>query len=187
MDKEVVFSRFLSGFIYSVDVKMRPCLLHEFILRKEKGDHSMLIRSFQLSDVNQVMELLQVALSEDCYEDTKCAFARQLSWDSELIMVAEVEDEIKGVLIGTIDQNTGCIYRMVVHPEYRRRGVGKGLVKALEQRFQQRNVRRIMIAGDEHNKAIMPLYEAMGYGASKFLEAFQKLGIAAARTLSGSN
>jgi ribosomal protein S18 acetylase RimI-like enzyme len=156
-------------------------------LREEKGDHSMRIRSFQLSDVNQVMELLQVALSEDCYEDTKCAFARQLSWDSELIMVAEVEEEIKGVLIGTIDQNTGCIYRMAVHPEYRRRGVGRSLVSAMEQRFQQRNVRRIMVAGDEHNKAIMPLYEAMGYGASKFLEAFQKLGIAAARTLTGSN
>ncbi|MBP1906181.1 GNAT family N-acetyltransferase [Paenibacillus turicensis] len=144
----------------------------------------MRIRSFQLSDASQVMELLQVALSEDCYEDTKRAFARQLSWDSELIMIADVEDEIVGVLIGTIDHNLGCIYRTAVHPEYRRRGVGKGLVTAMEQRFQQRNVRRIVIAGDEHNKAVMPLYEAMGYGANKFLEAFQKLNIAAVQSLS---
>ncbi|GJM77239.1 hypothetical protein HMSSN036_94550 [Paenibacillus macerans] len=95
----------------------------------------MLIRSFQLSDVNQVMDLLQVSLSEACYEDTKQAFARQLAWDSELILVAEAEEEIQGVLIGTIDQHTGCIYRMAVHPDYRRRGVGRSLVSAMEQRF----------------------------------------------------
>lgn len=143
----------------------------------------MRIRSFQLSDANQVMELLQVALSEQCYEDTKRAFARQLSWDSELIMIAEADEEVVGVLIGTIDQNLGCIYRTAVHPEYRRQGYGKNLVNAMEQRFQQRNVRRIVVAGDEHNKAHMPLYEAMGYGASKFLEAVQSLGIATARSL----
>ncbi|MEK4508701.1 GNAT family N-acetyltransferase [Paenibacillus sp. FSL K6-2524] len=148
----------------------------------------MRIRSFQLSDVNQVMELLQVALSEECYEDTKRAFARQLSWDSELIMIAEVDEEIVGVLIGTIDQkDLGCIYRIAIHPDYRRRGAGKSLVTAMEQRFQQRKVHRIMIAGDEHNKGVaMPLYEAMGYGANKFLEAFQKLNIAAVHSLSGS-
>ncbi|MNI73448.1 hypothetical protein D3C73_1294570 [compost metagenome] len=56
----------------------------------------------------------------------------------------------------------------------------------MEQRFGQYNIRQIMIAGDPHNKAIAPLYEAMGYGASKFLEAFQKLGIAAVSSLSGS-
>lgn len=144
----------------------------------------MRIRSFQLSDANQVMELLQLALSEDCYEDTKRAFARQLSWDSELIMIAEEDDEVIGVLIGTIDQNMGCIYRLAVHPEYRRQGVGKNLIAAMEQRFQHRKIYRIFVVGDEHNKAIAPLYEAMGYGASKFLEAFQKLGIAAVHSMS---
>ncbi|MBA9088132.1 ribosomal protein S18 acetylase RimI-like enzyme [Fontibacillus solani] len=144
----------------------------------------MRIRSFQLSDANQVMELLQLALSEDCYEDTKRAFARQLSWDSELIMIAEVDDEVIGVLIGTIDQNMGCIYRLAVHPEYRRQGVGKNLIAGMEQRFQHRKIYRIFVVGDEHNKEIAPLYEAMGYGASKFLEAFQKLGIAAVHSMS---
>jgi hypothetical protein len=47
----------------------------------------------------------------------------------------------------------------------------------MEQRFQQRKVSQIWVAGDEHNKAAMPLYEAMGYGANKILSAFQKLSI----------
>ncbi|WP_223067027.1 GNAT family N-acetyltransferase [Paenibacillus caui] len=144
----------------------------------------MQVRSFQLSDVTHVTDLLRVALSEECYEDTRRAFARQLSFDSELIMVVEEEDSIVGVLIGTIDrQNLGCIYRVAVHPDHRRRGVGKNLVKAMEQRFKQRNVSKIMVAGDEHNQAAMPLYEAMGY-AGRMLEAFQKLSIAAVHSLS---
>ncbi|WP_138494942.1 GNAT family N-acetyltransferase [Paenibacillus pinistramenti] len=142
----------------------------------------MRVRSFQLSDVTKVTDLLQVSLSEECYEDTRRAFARQLSFDSELIMVVEEEEGIIGALIGTIDQNLGCIYRVAVHPEHRRRGVGKALVQAMEQRFQQRNVSSIMIAGDEHNKAAMPLYEAMGY-AGRMLEAFQKLSIAAVHSV----
>ena len=136
----------------------------------------MHVRSFQLSDASQMTELLQVALSEECYENTMGPFARQLSWDSDLIMVAE-EGDLVGALIGTIDQNQGCIYRIAVHPDYRRRGVGKTLVEAMEQRFQQRKVSQIWVAGDEHNKAAMPLYEAMGYGANKILSAFQKLSI----------
>lgn len=137
----------------------------------------MNIRSFQLSDANRVTELLQVALSEDCYENTMGPFARQLSWDSDLIMVAEEDGELVGALIGTIDQNQGYIYRIAIHPDARRRGVGKALVKAVEKRFQQRKVTRVWVAGDEHNKAAMPLYEAMGYGANQIMKAFQNLSI----------
>ena len=137
----------------------------------------MHVRSFQLSDASQMTELLQVALSEECYENTMGPFARQLSWDSDLIMVAEEEGDLVGALIGTIDQNQGCIYRIAVHPDYRRRGVGKKLVEAMEQRFQQRKVSQTGVAGAEHAKVAMPLYEAMGYGANQILSAFQKLSI----------
>ncbi|MCP3809246.1 GNAT family N-acetyltransferase [Paenibacillus sp. Lou8.1] len=139
----------------------------------------MHVRSFQLSDVNSVTALMQIALSEECYKETVSAFARQLSWDSGLIIVAEEEGEIVGALIGTIDQNDGCYYRIAIHPDRRRMGIGKSLVESMEQRFQQRKVSRIWVAGDKHNSAAMPLYEAMGYGASQILQAFQKLSILA--------
>lgn len=139
----------------------------------------MHVRSFQLSDVNPVTELMQIALSEECYKETVGAFARQLSWDSGLIVVAEEEEEIVGTLIGTIDHNHGCYYRIAIHPDRRRMGIGKSLVEVMEQRFQQRKVSRIWVAGDKHNNAAMPLYEAMGYGASQILETFQKLSILA--------
>ena len=85
----------------------------------------MHVRSFQLSDCNPVTELLQIALSEECYENTMEPFSRQLAWDSDLIMVAEENGEIVGALIGTIERNHGCYYRIAIHPDYRRKGLAK--------------------------------------------------------------
>lgn len=81
----------------------------------------MHVRSFQLSDVSPVTDLLQTALSEECFENTIEPFSRQLSWDSDLIVVAEDEEEIVGALIGTIEKTTvvisGLLYILIIAAE----------------------------------------------------------------------
>ncbi|QAY67094.1 GNAT family N-acetyltransferase [Paenibacillus protaetiae] len=139
----------------------------------------MKVRSFQLSDYQLVTGLLEMVLSEECYEQTMEAFARQLSWDSELVLVAVEESEVVGIMIGTIDNNKGYYYRIAVHPHHQRQGIGKALIQSLRQRFEQRNVMKIMITADEHNEPILPLYESLGYAATDFFRSFQKLSIVA--------
>ncbi|MFC4098582.1 GNAT family N-acetyltransferase [Paenibacillus xanthanilyticus] len=139
----------------------------------------MRVRSFQLSDYRPVTQLLETVLSEECYELTMEAFARQLSWDSELVLVAVEEDEIIGMIIGTIDNNRGYYYRIAVHPDYQRQGVGKKLIQSLRGRFEQRNVAKILITADEHNEPILSLYESLGYATTDFFRSFQKLSIVA--------
>lgn len=137
----------------------------------------MNVRSFQLSDYKPLTELLEEVLTTECYEQTMEAFARQLSWDSELVLVAVKQSEIVGMIIGTIDNNKGYYYRIAVSPGHQRVGVGKALVTALRQRFEQRNVTKILITADEHNEPVLPLYESMGFAASDFFRSFQKLSI----------
>jgi len=107
------------------------------------------------------------------------AFARQLSWDSDLVLVAVENSEIVGMIIGTIDNNKGYYYRIAVSPLHRRKGIGKTLIQALRQRFEQRHVTKILITADEHNEPVLPLYESMGYVANDFIRSFQKLSIVA--------
>lgn len=139
----------------------------------------MYVRSFQLSDYGPVTALLETVLSDDCYEQTMGAFARQLSWDSDLVLVAAEQGDIVGVIIGTIDNNKGYYYRVAVLPEFQRQGIGKSLIQGLKQRFEQRNVTKIMITADEFNENVLPLYEKLGYAASDFFRSFQKLSIVA--------
>lgn len=138
----------------------------------------MNIRSVKLSDYVTIKQLLHNELSEDCYDETIEAFGRQLSWDSDLVLVAEKEQDIVGVIIGTIDNNKGYYYRIVVAEGYQRQGIGRSLVAVLKNRFEQRNVSKILIAADEHNEYSLPLFQALGYAASDYLKSsIKKLSI----------
>ncbi|MFD2615104.1 GNAT family N-acetyltransferase [Paenibacillus gansuensis] len=137
----------------------------------------MLLRTFQLSDYAPVTELLAEVLTESCYDETIGALARQLKWDSDLVTVAEADEQIVGIIIGTIDNNKGYYYRIAVGQAYQRRGIGKALVENLKQKFVQRKVSRILVTADPHNEPILPLYESLGYRATDFLRSFSKLSI----------
>ncbi|WP_159888276.1 GNAT family N-acetyltransferase [Paenibacillus puerhi] len=135
------------------------------------------VRSFQLSDSVAVTELFKNVLSDACYDETMSAFARQLSWDSELILVAEEEDEIVGVIVGTIDKQQAYYYRIAVDHSHQRRGIGQALIEALRGRFVVRKVHRIMVTVDEHNEMVLPVYEKAGYQANDFSRAAHRLSI----------
>lgn len=137
----------------------------------------MCVRSFKLSDYGPADALLKNALSAECYETTIEAFARQLSWDCDLILVAEQDDEIVGIVIGTIDNYKGYVYRVVVKREFRGRGIGLQLADALKQRFHRRKVSRIMISMDTFNEVAIPFYESIGYREGDFFRFSERLSI----------
>jgi ribosomal protein S18 acetylase RimI-like enzyme len=123
----------------------------------------IVVRSFQLSDYAAVQELLADVLSEECYEETVKAFSRQLTLDSELVLTAEADGKVVGILIGTIDDNRGYYYRIAVAKGHRRMGIGKALIRKMEQRFQIRKVSKIFVTADSHNEPVLPLYQSLGY------------------------
>ena len=137
----------------------------------------MIIRSVKLSDYSSISGLFEEILTDDCFEETIEAFGRQLSWDSDLVLVAEKHQCIVGVIIGTIDNNKGYYYRILVAPAYQRQGIGKQLVEALKIRFEQRKVAKIYISADEHNEYAIPLFQALGFAATDLFKSIKKLSI----------
>lgn len=137
----------------------------------------MMVRSFKLSDYAPITKLLREVLSDSCYEETMEAFGRQLSWDSELVMVASLDNHIAGVIIGTIDKNKGYYYRIAVAAEHQRKGIGRAMISSLKQRFTQRRVSKVMVTVDVHNEPILPLYESVGYNTGDFSRSFKHLSI----------
>lgn len=147
-------------------------------MKSPGGDSEiMLVRPFQLSDYAAVEQIMVNSLSEECLEETKEAFARQLAWDSSLILVAENKGSLAGFVIGTIDQNNGYYYRLAVDPSHRRQGIGKALIRSLKARFEERKVRRILVPVDPHNEPILPVFQALGFDMDSFTRSFQNLSI----------
>ncbi len=122
---------------------------------------AMIIRSFCLSDSARVPKLFEDVMSEECYDDTIVAFANQLAWDSELVLVASIEDEVIGVVVGTIEKDKGLYHRVVVAPEYRNMGIGTKLVQKLQERFIQRKVKEIGIKKDSFNDPLLSVWKKM--------------------------
>lgn len=137
----------------------------------------MIVRSFQLMDYFAVSKLLEEVLSEECNKETLKAFARQLTLDSHLVLVAEIDDVIVGLIIGTIDDNKGYYYRIAVHPEHRGIGVGKSLINGLRERFEKRKVSQILITVDTHNEPVLPLYQSLGFQTADFFKPLKPLRI----------
>jgi GNAT superfamily N-acetyltransferase len=121
----------------------------------------MLLRSFCLSDCARVPKLFAEALTEDCFEATMAAFSSQLAWDSELILVAEMNGEVAGVIIGTIEKDQGLYHRVVVAPAYRNLGIGKQLIQQLRKRFIHRKVKSISVKHDPFNMSLLSVWQKM--------------------------
>lgn len=139
----------------------------------------MVVRSFQLSDYGKITDLLELVLEDSCLEETMTAFARQLNWDSGLILVAAEEDQVLGMMIGTIHRNKGYYYRVAVHPDHQRRGIGRSLIEAMKQRFQHRHIQHVDVPVDEYNEQLLPVFEKLGCGEENFNRSYGKLSILA--------
>lgn len=137
----------------------------------------MRVRSFHLADYSSVTQILEEVLTEDCYVDTMEAFSRQLSCDPDLVLIAEKNGSIVGIIIGTIDNNKGYFYRVAVNVAHQRQGIGRKLVEAMKNRFEQRKVSQILVRVDSHNEPFLRVYESSGYQSIDFSRSTGKLKI----------
>jgi GNAT superfamily N-acetyltransferase len=95
--------------------------------------------------------------------DTLADIERVMAAQSALVLLAEIEDRIAGSIIGTFDGWRGHIYRLAVHPSYRRRGLALALVAAAEQWLAGLGARRIIPLVEKDHPDAMGFWLAAGY------------------------
>jgi GNAT superfamily N-acetyltransferase len=88
---------------------------------------------------------------------------RAIQHPSALLVVAESSNELLGTIIGTDDGWRGNMYRLVVHPDRRREGIGRQLVARVERFFAERGVRRITVLIEVDRSWAVDFWTAVGY------------------------
>lgn len=121
----------------------------------------MRIRGFTLDDYDAAAALWRDAdhMSVPSREEMR----RVLGQASELVLVAEDEGRVVGVVVGTDDGRRGWIFRLAVSPERRRQRIGEALVDELEQRLIARGATRIRLLVVGTNEPARRFWEASGY------------------------
>jgi GNAT superfamily N-acetyltransferase len=88
---------------------------------------------------------------------------RALVNPAAVLVLAVDGDDIIGTLLGAFDGWRGNMYRLVVHPDYRRRGIGRRLVQQVEQVFAQWGVERVTVLIETDRPWAMQFWTAVGY------------------------
>jgi ribosomal protein S18 acetylase RimI-like enzyme len=90
---------------------------------------------------------------------------RLLSHDTGGLLVADADADgaILGALIAASDGWRGNMYRLAVHVEHRRAGIGLALVRAGEQHLRRQGANRVTALVPYEDDIAVSFWEAAGY------------------------
>lgn len=121
------------------------------------------IRSCRLDDIEGVLKLWRQADATPSVTDNADDLRRAVADGPANVLVAEVDGRLIGSIIGTFDGWRGNIYRLAVHPDYRRHGVARALVAEAEKKLAEQGAKRVTALVEHDHPAAMNFWEAAGY------------------------
>lgn len=121
------------------------------------------IRSAALSDVDAVLGFWREAAEGTSISDDRDGVARLITRDPDALLLAERDGRLVGSVIAGFDGWRCHLYRLAVHPEQRRQGIGSALMAAAEERFVGLGGRRGDAMVLERNETGQHAWRSAGY------------------------
>ena len=89
--------------------------------------------------------------------------ARKLERDPDLFLLAEVDDEVIGSVLGGFDGRRGMMYHLAVAGQYRQQRIASALVDELERRLRAKGCIRYYLLVTTDNDPAIRFYERRGW------------------------
>ena len=123
---------------------------------------TFLIRECCPEEAEALLTLWQTAGTSPSITDTIADIQRTIESHAS-VLVADADQRIVGSLIATFDGWRGNMYRIAVHPGYRRRGIGRALVEEGEKRLTKLGTKRITALVEEKYPWAIAFWSSVGY------------------------
>ncbi|MEU6096803.1 GNAT family N-acetyltransferase [Streptomyces sp. NPDC047079] len=121
------------------------------------------IRTAGPEDLDLVLAFWKVAAEGTSISDDRDGVERLLARDPEALLLAEEDGELAGTVIAGFDGWRCHLYRLAVHPDRRRHGIGSALLAAAEERFVRLGGRRGDAMVLQSNTTAQHAWRAAGY------------------------
>jgi len=104
--------------------------------------------------------------------DTLEDIERALGSDRVTCFVAEVDGQVVGSIIAAFDGWRGYIYRLAVHPAFRRKGIARRLVDSAHESFASWGAKRITALVETDHPWAVSFWSAVGYAHDERMARF---------------
>jgi len=121
------------------------------------------IRSATAQDIAPVLRLWVAAGGPPTVSDTHEGLSRLLAAGRDGLLIAEADGAVIGSLIAAWDGWRGSFYRLAVHPEYRRRGLARAMLREGERHLRELGALRLTAIVADEDAVAMRFWNAAGY------------------------
>ena len=129
----------------------------------EVDANKVVIRRCHLEEVPTILALWREAETSVSLTDTVEDLGRTVADSPAVVLVAEVKGQVVGSVIGSFDGWRGNIYRLAVHPDYRRQGIASALVIEVERHLVCQGAKLISAWVEQEHPWAMGFWRAMDY------------------------
>lgn len=130
-------------------------------------------RPCRTEDIGRVLELWKIG-ARGGSTNTAGALERRLTRDCELFLLAWEGDALVGTLMGAWDGWRASMYRLVVHPDYRRLGIAAELLQRVEEMLRAMGPTRVYANTLKENPEAMSFWAAPGYAPNSEIDPLAK-------------
>jgi ribosomal protein S18 acetylase RimI-like enzyme len=121
------------------------------------------IRPYQEADITSVVNLWDQCGLIVPQNDPHKEIAAKVQFQPELFLIAQLDWQLVGTVMAGYEGNRGWLNYLAVDPEHQRKGYGRLLVDAAENRLRGLGCPKVNLLIREKDKTPLAFYRAVGY------------------------
>lgn len=121
------------------------------------------IRPCSPDEASALLALWKQADATPSATDNAEAIQRVVQESSACVLVTEADGQLVGSIIGTFDGWRGNIYRLAVHPDYRRLGIARAMLAEIHIRLKNKGAKRITALVEKDHPRAIEFWQGVGY------------------------
>lgn len=133
-----------------------------------------MVRSMTITDYDEVYALwMQIkGFAIRSVDDSRVGVERFLKRNPRTSVVAIEDGKVVGAILCGHDGRRGCLYHVCVHPDYRRRGIGKEMVVFAMKRLQEEEINKVSLIAFTSNDIGNAFWNTIGWTGRKDLNYY---------------
>lgn len=121
-------------------------------------------RKMRMGDYKEILKLYKSSEKIVLYStDDKKGYKLFLTKNKDMCFVATDGDKIIASIQGATDYKRGYIHHLIVHEEYRKKGIGKKLVSLVINALKKSKLSDVVILVNNKNKRVKSFYKKIGF------------------------